>query len=147
MFFKLIKMHLLVSKLYIYQNARCKDKTKPVRFVYAVDCLTSASISCLLVFVVWQWVRKHLLLPAAEDHQCVHKIRKWTPSWASWILPVHFKLLQSLFFQRFMPPSPFRFQYSNPSVSNVRVDLTLNYLFVFCSIHSRHKLYFFSDGL
>jgi len=24
--FKLIKVHLLVSELYIYQNARCKDK-------------------------------------------------------------------------------------------------------------------------
>ena len=26
-FFKLIKVHLLVSELYIYQNARCNDKT------------------------------------------------------------------------------------------------------------------------
>jgi len=25
-FFKLIKVHLLVSELYIYQNARCYDK-------------------------------------------------------------------------------------------------------------------------
>ena len=25
-FFKLIKVHLLVSELYIYQNARCDDK-------------------------------------------------------------------------------------------------------------------------
>ena len=25
-FFKLIKVHLLVSELYIYQNARCNDK-------------------------------------------------------------------------------------------------------------------------
>jgi len=25
-FFKLIKVHLLVSEIYIYQNARCKDK-------------------------------------------------------------------------------------------------------------------------
>ena len=25
-FFKLIKVHLLVSELYIYQNARCSDK-------------------------------------------------------------------------------------------------------------------------
>ena len=27
-FFKLIKVPLLVSELYIYQNARCNDKTK-----------------------------------------------------------------------------------------------------------------------
>ena len=26
MFFKLIKVHLLVSELYIYKNARCNDK-------------------------------------------------------------------------------------------------------------------------
>ena len=26
MFFKLIKMHLLVSELYVYQNARCNVK-------------------------------------------------------------------------------------------------------------------------
>ena len=26
MFFKLIKMHLLVRELYVYQNARCNDK-------------------------------------------------------------------------------------------------------------------------
>ena len=25
-FFKLIKVHLLVSELYVYQNARCNDK-------------------------------------------------------------------------------------------------------------------------
>ena len=25
-FFKLIKVHLLVNELYIYQNARCNDK-------------------------------------------------------------------------------------------------------------------------
>ena len=27
-YFKLIKLHLLVSELYIYQNARCNDKKK-----------------------------------------------------------------------------------------------------------------------
>ena len=27
-FFKLIKVHLFVSELYIYQNARCNDKKK-----------------------------------------------------------------------------------------------------------------------
>ena len=27
-FFKLIKVHLLVSELYIYQNAQCNDKKK-----------------------------------------------------------------------------------------------------------------------
>ena len=27
-FFKLIKVHLLVSELYVYQNARCNDKKK-----------------------------------------------------------------------------------------------------------------------
>jgi hypothetical protein len=27
-FFKLIKVYLLVSELYIYQNARCNDKNK-----------------------------------------------------------------------------------------------------------------------
>ena len=29
-FFKLIKVHFLVSELYIYQNARCNDKKKMV---------------------------------------------------------------------------------------------------------------------
>ena len=28
MFFKLIKVHLLVNELYIYQKARCNDKKK-----------------------------------------------------------------------------------------------------------------------
>ena len=27
-FFKLIKVHLMVSELYTYQNARCNDKKK-----------------------------------------------------------------------------------------------------------------------
>ena len=31
-FFKLIKVHLLVSELYIYQNARCNDKNSSVSF-------------------------------------------------------------------------------------------------------------------
>ena len=29
-FFKLIKVHLLVSELYIYQNARCNDKKNKI---------------------------------------------------------------------------------------------------------------------
>ena len=29
-FFKLIKVHLLVSVLYMYQNARCNDKKKVI---------------------------------------------------------------------------------------------------------------------
>ena len=40
-FFKLIKVHLLVSELYIYQNARCNDKKRInlssdviIRFIY-----------------------------------------------------------------------------------------------------------------
>ena len=32
-FFKLIKMHLLVSELYIYQNARCNDKINYILLV------------------------------------------------------------------------------------------------------------------
>ena len=33
-FFKLIKVHLLVSELYIYQTARCNDKnTNTVRYI------------------------------------------------------------------------------------------------------------------
>jgi len=28
MFFKLIKVHLLVSELYMYQNARCNDRNR-----------------------------------------------------------------------------------------------------------------------
>ena len=31
-FFELIKVHLLVSELYIYQNARCNDKKKETYF-------------------------------------------------------------------------------------------------------------------
>ena len=34
--FKLIKVHLLVSELYIYENARCKDK-KIATFVWRSD--------------------------------------------------------------------------------------------------------------
>ena len=30
MFFKLIKAHLLVSEIYIYQNGRCNDKNKQI---------------------------------------------------------------------------------------------------------------------
>jgi len=37
-FFKLIKVHLLVSELYIYQNAWCNDKKKMVDFIAATDC-------------------------------------------------------------------------------------------------------------
>ena len=33
-FFKLIKVHLLVSELYIHQNARCKYKKKEGECVY-----------------------------------------------------------------------------------------------------------------
>jgi len=29
-FFKLIKLHLLVNELKVYQNARCKDKKKDI---------------------------------------------------------------------------------------------------------------------
>ena len=32
MFFKLIKVYLLVSELYIYQNARCKYKNSHTKF-------------------------------------------------------------------------------------------------------------------
>ena len=35
-FFKSIKVHLLVSELYIYQNARCKDKNYHLCF-YILD--------------------------------------------------------------------------------------------------------------
>ena len=33
-FFKLIKVHLLVSELYIYQNARCNDKNLSTESAY-----------------------------------------------------------------------------------------------------------------
>ena len=33
MFFKLIKVHLFVSELYIYQNARCNDKNSILRII------------------------------------------------------------------------------------------------------------------
>ena len=39
-FFKLIKVHLLVSELYVYQNARCNDKKKKKTYpLYALTCL------------------------------------------------------------------------------------------------------------
>ena len=39
MFFKLIKVHLLVSELYVYQNARCNDKKISFRDVITqFDC-------------------------------------------------------------------------------------------------------------
>jgi hypothetical protein len=31
-FIKLIKVHLLVSELYIYQNARCNDKNSKCKY-------------------------------------------------------------------------------------------------------------------
>ena len=33
-FFKLIKEHLLVSELYIYQNARCNDKKEYINLIF-----------------------------------------------------------------------------------------------------------------
>ena len=33
-FFTLIKVHFLVSELYIYQNARCNDKNIYLIFIY-----------------------------------------------------------------------------------------------------------------
>jgi hypothetical protein len=34
-FFKLIKVHLLVSELYIYQNARCNNKNHSAKFFHS----------------------------------------------------------------------------------------------------------------
>ena len=36
-FFKLIKVHLLVSELYIYQNAWCNDKNTVAAFVWRAN--------------------------------------------------------------------------------------------------------------
>jgi len=42
-FFKLMKMHLLVSELYVYQNARCNNKKKSdnmcLFFINFVQCV------------------------------------------------------------------------------------------------------------
>ena len=40
-FFKLIEVHLLVSGLYIYQNARCNDKNN-------IKCLSMQNIAYLM---------------------------------------------------------------------------------------------------
>ena len=37
-FFKLINGHLLVSELYMYQNARCNDKKKTY-LIFIVPCI------------------------------------------------------------------------------------------------------------
>jgi len=36
-FFKFIKVHLLVSELYIYQNARCNNKNQNTHFMFNVQ--------------------------------------------------------------------------------------------------------------
>jgi len=42
-FFKLIKVHLLVSELYVYQNARCKDKNL-IKIIIVVFICTILSL-------------------------------------------------------------------------------------------------------
>ena len=46
-FFKLIKVHLLVSELYIYQSARCNNNKKNVGFIVGciVDFLPTSSVN------------------------------------------------------------------------------------------------------
>ena len=48
LFFKLLKVHLLVSELYIYQNARCNDKKKRVAILIFYKILWSMVI-CLFL--------------------------------------------------------------------------------------------------
>jgi len=44
-FFKLIKVHLLVSELYIHQNARCNDKKNPKILEFLSIPLSAPQIS------------------------------------------------------------------------------------------------------
>jgi len=44
-FYKLI-VHLLVSELYIYQNARCNDKNNQLVYFSFMMCLSTSSFVC-----------------------------------------------------------------------------------------------------
>ena len=44
MFFKLIKVHLLVSELYAYQNSQCNDKK--ILLLFTFRCYLSISLEC-----------------------------------------------------------------------------------------------------
>ena len=48
-FFKSIRVHLLVSELYIYQNVRCKDKKKQCTFVLICCRLDSRDLVYLKI--------------------------------------------------------------------------------------------------
>ena len=43
-FFKLIKVHLLVSELYVYQNARCNNKKKYLPMFESIGLTIAAHI-------------------------------------------------------------------------------------------------------
>jgi len=69
-FFKLIKLHLLVSELYIYQNARCNDKKKKlcmclVTQIWCVICLVFISITVRLQTKT-AVVFKYIFLPSVQ---------------------------------------------------------------------------------
>ena len=50
LFFKLIKVHLLVSALYIYQNARCNDKKEFFGLFYILYSTVFAALLFLYYF-------------------------------------------------------------------------------------------------
>jgi len=43
-FFKLIKVHLLVSELYIYQNVRCNDKIISFNIIFRTTYMPSSRL-------------------------------------------------------------------------------------------------------
>jgi hypothetical protein len=82
-FFKLIKVHLLVSELYIYQNVRCNDKIKLShcgltgdlpRVLCTSNCLVHAEDAfgrfCLLCVVVLFWTLMSSLFWARLSTLC-----------------------------------------------------------------------------
>ena len=51
MFFKLIKVHLSVSELYIYQTARCNDEKNVLSKFIFLKCLSSQGELAALEFI------------------------------------------------------------------------------------------------
>ena len=62
-FFKLIKVYLLVIELYIYQNARCNDKKKFMQFILDksdnTDSVQYYDISSYprVATTIWVWIQ------------------------------------------------------------------------------------------
>ena len=61
-FFKLIKVHLLVSEHYIRQNARCKDKKLGIIYI-SVSVKTLTICTCIVIlYCDFYYLRMYLVL-------------------------------------------------------------------------------------